>query len=293
MDNMKIVRFLLFRSDLDRQKLQETTREIIKDGIGSRHLDRITEKSFLDRGDDYYTRIFYYVESNPENIDHLFTALIEWYDFWKDDFSDFNETAEEKYKTARLKTWTYCILNGMPDVYYRLSREVSVNLSPDEWEDLQKIRRIRQKVLDAQNIVDKTSSDELVAKKLDKEFYAQIQREIRAKRDSDATEKLRGRRIIIYSNTRWDEQTIEKFLGKYQIKYIHQASSLEIPKSRKEFDFILFSTVQAKHSVLYKLKQMYEPDRIFLIEPQNPDSIMNTFIDQLVGYNYNEGNDVI
>jgi len=274
---------------MDRQKLIECTRQIIEDGVGRSHLDKITEQHFLDRGEDYYTRLFYKVESNPENVEHLFEALVEWYDFWKNEFSDFNETASEKYLNNRLKTWTYCILNGYPEKYKNLSKEISVNLSEEEWSDIERIRQIRIHLTEKiQKNSDKAISDQIIMERLQQEELQEIQKQLEEEKSRSIKTKLSGKRLAVFSNIKWEINKLTEIQEKYGLSSIWTESSLKIPYAKRECDYIIILTSQAKHEVVRKLESLYGKDKIFLIDITNIDLAMESFVSQLLGHNFME-----
>lgn len=282
--NYNIIQFLLYRSDNDRKKLLETTRQIIVDGIGSCHLDKITEKSFLDREDDYYTRICYYVENDPRKAKYLFMALIEWYESWKDEFSEFTGNEERLYAMQRLKTWAYCMINGLPQTYARLSNEVSVSLTELELKDLHMIDAIRNKIYENRHFIDKTQSDSESIAKMEKEALKTIQQNIQEEDEQRVKDVLKHKRLIFYTNGRWKYDSLQAIQYKYNLDSIHQESALDMPKSKKQCDYIIFVTLQANHAVYYKLLEMYGKSKIFLVGAQNPELAMDDFIEQLLGY---------
>lgn len=289
MYDLRIVRFLLYRSEPDRQKLMEAARQIIKDGTGSRYLDKITEKSFLDRGDDYYIRICYRVERNPEHVEFLFQALMEWYDSWRDDFQDFECRCEALYQSSRLKAWTYCILNGLPELYNMLSEEVSVNLSAEEWADLQMVRQVRRKILDERQSVDRSASDETLLRQLEAAAVKDIQAQVEAEKQKLIRDTLRGKRIGFFTNVHWEREKLCAVREKYEIAQMEIESSLELPRAKRNYDYVVILTEQAKHDVVFALEKMYGREKRYLIDTQNLDLVMNQFIEQLLGYHYVEG----
>ena len=279
-----IIRYLLYRSDNDRKKLLEVTRQIICDGIGSCHLDKITEKSFLDRNDEYYIRICYYVENEPAKSEYLFMALIEWNESWKDEFSEFAGNETKLYSEQRLKTWAYCMINGLPEIYARLSTEVSATLTELELKDLSMIHAIRAKVYENRHFIDKTQLDVESIKKMEKEALEAIQKSIIEEDDQKVRDVLRGKRLIFYTNGKWKYDNLQAIQHKYELDSISQESAMIIPKSRKQCDYIIFVTQQAQHDVYSTLVKMYGNNKIFLVNVQNPDLAMDGFIEQLLGY---------
>lgn len=282
--NYSIIRFLLYRSDNDRKKLLEATRQIIVDGIGSCHLDKITEKSFLDREDDYYTRICYYVENDPIKAEYLFMALIEWYESWKDEFLEFTGNEERLYAAQRLKTWAYCMINGLPETYAKLSKEVSVNLTQVELRDLHLIDAIRNKIYENRHFIDKPQIDAESIAKMEEEALKAIRQSIQEEDDQRVKDVLKQRRLIFFTNEKWKYDSLQEIQFKYDLEGISQESALEIPKCRKQCDYIIFVTSQAKHDVYKALVAMYGKSKIFLVKAQNPELAMNDFIEQLLGY---------
>ena len=241
--NYKIIKFLLYRADNERKKLLETIRLIIKDGIGSCHLDKITRKSFLDTGDDYYTRLCYYVEKEPENIKFLFDALIEWYEFWKEEFCDFFGNESEKYAKFRLKTWTYCILNGIPEVYEKLSNEVSVTLTEEELSYLKVIHAVQQKVYEDRHFIDKEKIDAEGIAQMERKALSLIKQTIKEADNQKIKSILSGKKLIFYTNGRWAYDKLQEIQFKYDLESISQESALEIPKSYKQCDYLIYSSI--------------------------------------------------
>lgn len=279
-----IIKYLLYSADNERKRLLETIRLIIKDGVGCCHLHNIVHKSFLETGDEYYVRLCYYVEKDSKNIKYLFDALIEWYGFWEEEFSDFKGNEEKKYSDSRLKTWTYCMLNGIPEIYARLSNEVSITLTEEEVKYLKVVYAVQQKVYEDRHFVDKEN--------IDAEFIEQIKGEMQNLVKELDREKiinvLRGKKIIFYTNGKWAYDKLQEIQIKYELECVWQESALELSKGYKKCDYIIFVTSQAQHDIYQKLVAQYGREKIILVSSQNPELAMKEFIEQLLGYSVYE-----
>lgn len=275
--NLKIVKFLLYRSIKDLEKLLECAEQIIEDGIGSAHLDEITPKKFIDREDDYYLRVRREVENNSMNVEHLFKALIEWYQSWSIDFKEFNkETAKFFFDENKLKTWTHCILNGEPELFMQLADENYQVLTQEDIVSLNLVREVKAEnlttefeKLDIRNqIVDKYKEEQLLQYETD--FY----------------NKIKGKKLGVFMESSWNDIDIDSLYNDYQFAYVGFESAINQPRGQRDYDFIILCTQRASHGVTFKINEMYEKHKIFLCNRSNFKQVILEFKKQLMGYYY-------
>lgn len=279
--NLKIVKFLLFRSPSDLKKLTECAKLIIEDGIGSAHLDKITPKSFLDRGDDYYSRVCDEVKNNSLNVEYLFQALIEWFVSWSGEFDDFTEESSRCfYEKNKLKTWTYCILNGKPELFIRLSDETPTVLSGVEMESLEYARiHSKEQTFLAATKFSKDASINLFNESLQKEMQEMDER----KRTEAFINTIKERRVLVLTKDTWSVEILETIRCKYHLHSVLQLSAMEYPRGVGKYDYIIFCATHAKHSVWEFIESNFKKSKIILVNSQNPDKVFNEFRFQLMG----------
>lgn len=275
--NLKIVKFLLYRSIKDLEKLLECAELIINDGIGSAHLDEITNKKFTDREDDYYLRVCQEVENNSTNVEHLFKALIEWYMVWESDFSNFSdENGLEFYKKNALKTWAHCILTGQPELFIELSDESYQVLTKEDIEKLDLVRKVAKESL-ASNYNGADIEDELGKQYREEQILIY---------ENKFKEKLKGKKLGVFMEGQWSEADINKLYDEYQLAYVEFESAINQPRGQKDYDYIILCTQRASHGVTYKLKEVYDNHKLSLCSRLNFDQVLYEFKKQLMGYYY-------
>ena len=176
------------------------------------------------------------------------------------------------------------MINGLPETYAKLSKEVSVNLTQVELRDLHLIDAIRNKIYENRHFIDKPQIDAESIAKMEEEALKAIRQSIQEEDDQRVKDVLKQRRLIFFTNEKWKYDSLQEIQFKYDLEGISQESALDIPKCRKQCDYIIFVTSQAKHDVYKALVAMYGKSKIFLVKAQNPELAMNDFIEQLLGY---------
>lgn len=276
--NLKIIKFLLYRSIKDLEKLIECAELIIEDGIGSAHLDEITNKKFTDRENDYFKRIRFEVENNSRNIEHLFKALVEWYQSWSDEYEYFDkDNSKYFFEKNKIKTWTHCILSGDPELFIALSDENYQVLTAEDIENLDLAREVKKEYIALQS--DTIDIKETLLQMRKSEKLTEYEKSFK--------ERIKGKSLGIFMEGEWNQSDIEKLYSEYRIKHVNFESAINQPRGIKNYDFVILVTSRAAHSVSFKLKNEYQ-DKLFLSESMNFKKVISEFRKQIMGYYYDE-----
>ena len=163
-----------------------------------------------------------------------------------------------------------------------------VCLSNEELDVLETIRLIQEQVENERKLVDKSTFDKKAEALFEKQLLEEIRLRRKEKYEQSARELLKGKRIILYSNEKQAYDKLEEFAKKYQILSIEQKSALEVPKYKKDCDYIIFSTKSATHSVKNKLVSLYGEKIIYYTSAQEQVRAMQDFLTQLMGYGFED-----
>ena len=247
---------------------------MVEQATGGAILDNLTRKTFRDTKSDYFNRLKKEALSREDGLVYLFKALLCWYETWKDTFNSFNDkNAKVKYTEQPVHTWLHCLLTGQQHVYHALSNKEMVLVGKSDWEELSKSTK---KMLNAPK---KDEVFEVEQKEKIKRLLKLYENDL----DVRLKELLLEKRIAIFLNNLWSEKQIEEITQKYNLLHIRQYSAFQLTPEPGIFDYYLFLTSQASHSVKYKLEKSVPREKLFLISSSNKDMVMDEFLKQLRG----------
>lgn len=264
-----------FPSEMDR--MFQAIAYIVDQGIGGDILDEITRKSFRDTNEKYMNRLQKAALDRKDGFSILYRALLKWADSWKESFGNITEVnAVNKYKEKPLHTWFYCLISGKSYLFDSLINEEKVSVAKEEWEETRKIanQNLRNQNTNKQEKLLNYQNDKI--KRLLKLY--EKDKEVQMK------ELLFERKIAVFNESKWNEEQINSLIRNYNFGRVDQFSALNLATSNIGiYDYYIFITTQASHSVKNQLDSRVPKEKVFLINYNNSDRVINEFISQLKG----------
>ena len=263
--------------EADKETLYASLEYIVKNGVGSGHLEEIVDIRFGLSDEKYINELIHEIKKKEDNIIHVSRTLLTWYESWKKTFPKVNSNnLGDLIKSQPYHTWLYCILNGKYLKYQEFLNVYPIVIDKNEYVELKKVEKTENNKM---NNIDNDHLNRKNSEKLRSNLYYLWEEDIDVKIKLYIFEK----NIAVFHDGNWDEQMIEQLKSKYHFRKLEQCSSLAVPKSKKNYDYILFLTSRALHDVQNKLESMYSKSSIFLIDQTNPNVVMEEWINQIKG----------
>lgn len=266
--------FRVFPDELER--LFEAIEYIIEYGSGGAVLETLSKRTFRDTKSSYLNRIKKEALSRKDGLRVLCRALLNWYETWKDSFSNFNaENAESKFQEQPMHTWVHCLMTGNLHIYQGLVNEEFVAVEKSKWNQLNKEIELLRK---NRTLIEKDTERLRQTDKMER-----LLRLYEKDKDVRIKEKLFERKIAIFLQKKWPEEQIEDLKRKYHFSEVKQFSSITPVSDIGDFDYYLLLTSQASHAVKFFLESKVSKERIFFVNSLNVDRVMEEWINQLKG----------
>lgn len=259
----------------DETILFDTLMYIENEGLGSKSLENIINKTFGQTNEEYIKKIKKKISENSNCYIHLANALFTWYDSWHINFNVNPSNIKTYNENQPYHTWLYCLLNGLYREYQALHDKELLLVDKTEYNKLVKNKNKFSNIQSYEEEYLDNSSKNVVKEVL----YSILEKDLCFKMKYLLYDKT----LAVFHESTWNINDIEYLKKTYHLKDIIQKSALTPPNGNGDYDFIIFITSRASHSTQFSLEKTYSRDKIYLIAETNRDKIMSNFLNQLSG----------